>query len=207
MAACQANLSRRAERELSSLVTPSHFDNPTKIDITASSLTRCFSGATNPQLDLQNPSNINGQPATDIGLVPNLKWSFSLSKTRMFHGGWIREQVISDLPASHDIAGAQVHLTKGGIRQMHWHRVVCFNICLLELIRSGNILLRYNFDHRLNGATFMLAPFWYLLSPRMANIRLTNSPLVTYITSPRELLTLSKVSLIDSHCHGSMGCI
>ncbi|DAA74199.1 TPA_exp: Oxalate decarboxylase [Trichophyton benhamiae CBS 112371] len=82
-----------------------------------------FSGATNPQLDLQNPSNINGQPATDIGLVPNLKWSFSLSKTRMFHGGWIREQVISDLPASHDIAGAQVHLTKGGIRQMHWHRV------------------------------------------------------------------------------------
>ncbi|EFR04214.1 oxalate decarboxylase oxdD [Nannizzia gypsea CBS 118893] len=82
-----------------------------------------FSGGTNPELDLQNPSNINGQPATDNGLVPNLKWSFSLSKTRMFHGGWIREQVIQDLPASHDIAGAQVHLIKGGIRQMHWHRV------------------------------------------------------------------------------------
>ncbi|KAM5434675.1 putative oxalate decarboxylase [Microsporum ferrugineum] len=82
-----------------------------------------ISGGTNPQLDLQNPSNINGQPTSDNGLVQNLKWSFSLSKTRMFYGGWIREQVIQDLPASHDIAGAQVHLTKGGIRQMHWHRV------------------------------------------------------------------------------------
>ncbi|KAM5468341.1 putative oxalate decarboxylase [Microsporum audouinii] len=82
-----------------------------------------ISGGTDPQLDLQNPSNINGQPTSDNGLVQNLKWSFSLSKTRMFYGGWIREQVIQDLPASHDIAGAQVHLTKGGIRQMHWHRV------------------------------------------------------------------------------------
>ncbi|OAL72370.1 hypothetical protein A7D00_3369 [Trichophyton violaceum] len=82
-----------------------------------------FSGGTNNQLDLQNPSNIGGQPATDNGLVPNMKWSFSLSKTRMLYGGWIREQVIQDLPTSHDIAGAQVHLIKGGIRQMHWHRV------------------------------------------------------------------------------------
>ncbi|OAL62297.1 oxalate decarboxylase [Trichophyton rubrum] len=71
----------------------------------------------------KNPSNIGGQPATDNGLVPNMKWSFSLSKTRMLYGGWIREQVIQDLPTSHDIAGAQVHLIKGGIRQMHWHRV------------------------------------------------------------------------------------
>ncbi|KAF3480502.1 oxalate decarboxylase oxdD [Arthroderma uncinatum] len=82
-----------------------------------------FSGGTNHELDLQNPSNINAQPSSDNGLVPNLKWSFSLSKTRMFYGGWIREQVIQDLPTSHDIAGAQVHLIKGGIRQMHWHRV------------------------------------------------------------------------------------
>ena len=116
----------------------------------------------------------------------------------MFHGGWIREQVISDLPASHDIAGAQVHLTKGGIRQMHWHRVVCF----IYVIDSwSKYLLRYNFDYRLNGVTSMLAPFWYLPSPKMASIRLTNSPLVTCTTSPRELLTLSKVSLIDFHFH------
>ncbi|KAF2498718.1 putative oxalate decarboxylase oxdC [Lophium mytilinum] len=81
-----------------------------------------FSGATNKELDLQNPDNL-GQQSTDNGVVPNLKWSFSDSKTRLLTGGWSREQVITDLPASHDIAAAQQHLTKGSIRELHWHRV------------------------------------------------------------------------------------
>ncbi|MCJ1442296.1 MAG: hypothetical protein MMC23_002789 [Stictis urceolatum] len=81
-----------------------------------------FSGGTNRQLDLSNPDNL-GQQSTDSGLVVNLKWSFSDSKTRLLNGGWVREQVITDLPASHDIAGAQQHLKKGAIRELHWHRV------------------------------------------------------------------------------------
>ena len=32
------------------------------------------------------------------GNVPNLKWSFSLSHTRLLNGGWIREQTVTDLP-------------------------------------------------------------------------------------------------------------
>ncbi|KAL8672308.1 MAG: hypothetical protein Q9168_003224 [Polycauliona sp. 1 TL-2023] len=79
-------------------------------------------GGTNKQLDLQNPDNLGAQ-ATDNGVVPNLKWSFSDSKTRVFPGGWVREQVITDLPASHDIAAAQQHLKKGALRELHWHRV------------------------------------------------------------------------------------
>lgn len=35
----------------------------------------------------------------------------------------MREQVIQDLPQSHDIAAAQQHLTQGAIRELHWHRV------------------------------------------------------------------------------------
>ncbi|KAL8723590.1 MAG: hypothetical protein Q9225_000132 [Loekoesia sp. 1 TL-2023] len=81
-----------------------------------------IAGGTNRQLDLQNPDNLGAQ-STDSGVVPNLKWSLSDSKTRLFPGGWVREQVITDLPASHDIAGAQVHLTKGALRELHWHRV------------------------------------------------------------------------------------
>lgn len=57
-------------------------------------------------------------------MVVNLKWSFSDSKTRLLAGGWVREQVITDLPASHDIAAAQQHLKKGAFRELHWHRVV-----------------------------------------------------------------------------------
>lgn len=78
-------------------------------------------GGTNQPLDVQNPSNL-GQQATDNGVVPNLKWSFSQSKTRLANGGWSREQVIQDLPQSHDVAAAQLNLRRGAIRELHWHR-------------------------------------------------------------------------------------
>ncbi|OAK95371.1 Bicupin, oxalate decarboxylase/oxidase [Phaeosphaeriaceae sp. SRC1lsM3a] len=79
-------------------------------------------GGTDRQIDLANPSNL-GQQSTDSGTVPNLKWRFGDSKTRIYPGGWVREQVDNDLPASHDIAAAQQHLKKGAIRELHWHRV------------------------------------------------------------------------------------
>ncbi|KAH7311219.1 RmlC-like cupin domain-containing protein [Stachybotrys elegans] len=86
-----------------------------------------ISGGTNRELDLQNPDNL-GRQSTDNGIVPNLKWSFSDSKTRILRGGWVREQVIQDLPQSHDIAGAQQHLTKGSVRELHWHKVAEWGI-------------------------------------------------------------------------------
>ncbi|KAL1873414.1 hypothetical protein VTK73DRAFT_1005 [Phialemonium thermophilum] len=92
-------------------------------------------GGTNRQLDLQNPDNL-GQQATDSGLVPNLKWSFSDSRTRIFNGGWVREQVVTDLPQSHDIAAAQQHLKKGALRELHWHRVAEWGF-----VYSGSVLI------------------------------------------------------------------
>ena len=80
-------------------------------------------GGTNHQIDLDNKDNL-GQQSTDNGVVPNLKWRFSDSHTRLLPGGWVREQVITDLPESTDIAAAQQHLQKGAIRELHWHRVV-----------------------------------------------------------------------------------
>jgi hypothetical protein len=82
-----------------------------------------LSGGTNHDLDLQNPDNL-GKESTDAGTVVNIKWSFSDSHTRLLNGGWVREQVITDLPVSTDIASAQQHLEKGAIRELHWHRVV-----------------------------------------------------------------------------------
>jgi hypothetical protein len=82
-------------------------------------------GGTNHQLDLQNPDNL-GRTPTDNGNVPNLKWSFSDSKTRLLKGGWVREQVITDLPSSTDVSAAQQHIKKGALRELHWHRVVRF---------------------------------------------------------------------------------
>lgn len=79
-------------------------------------------GGTNPSVDIANQANL-GEESTDNGVVPNLKWRFSDSHTRLLPGGWVREQVITDLPISTDIAAAQQHLQKGAIREIHWHRV------------------------------------------------------------------------------------
>ncbi|PKK51297.1 hypothetical protein CI102_3892 [Trichoderma harzianum] len=115
-----------------------------------------FSGGTNHQLDLQNPSNL-GQQSTDNGVVPNLKWSFSDSRTRILKGGWVREQVVTDLPASHDIAAAQQHLTKGAIRELHWHRVAEWGI-----VYAGRITLSaVNEDGEYEVSELGYGDIWY----------------------------------------------
>ncbi|TFK36133.1 Bicupin oxalate decarboxylase/oxidase [Crucibulum laeve] len=80
------------------------------------------SSDTNIELDRQNPDNV-APPTTDSGIVPNLKWSFSLSHTRLLKGGWVREQVIQDLPPSVDVAAAELRLEPNAYRELHWHRV------------------------------------------------------------------------------------
>lgn len=92
-------------------------------------------GGTNHALDLQNPDNL-GRESTDNGVVPNLKWSFSDSKMRLLPGGWVREQVITDLPSSHDISAAQQHLRKGAVRELHWHRVAEWGF-----VYNGSVLI------------------------------------------------------------------
>jgi oxalate decarboxylase len=92
-------------------------------------------GGTDQQIDISNPDNL-GRQSTDSGIVPNLKWRFSDSKTRLFKGGWLREQVIQDLPQSHDISAAQQHLSKGAIRELHWHRVAEWGF-----VYAGSVLI------------------------------------------------------------------
>ncbi len=77
-------------------------------------------GPTNHERDVENP-DMFVPPKTDNGLLPNLKWSFSDSHMRLYEGGWTRETTIRELPSSPTIAGVMMHLTAGGIREMHWH--------------------------------------------------------------------------------------
>ncbi|KAF9479258.1 hypothetical protein BDN70DRAFT_807362, partial [Pholiota conissans] len=89
----------------------------------------------NPEIDAQNLDN-GAARTTDAGVVKNLKWSFSLSHTRLLKGGWVREQVIQDLPPSVDLADAERYLEPNAYRELqsiltsftltsicHWHRV------------------------------------------------------------------------------------
>jgi oxalate decarboxylase len=54
--------------------------------------------------------------------VPNLKFSFAAARNRVLSGGWAREVTTRELPIATDIAGVNMRLKPGGIREMHWHK-------------------------------------------------------------------------------------
>src|ERR1700722_12501338 len=74
----------------------------------------------NDPLDKENPSSV-WAPPTDSGGQPPFKYSFSLSHKRQEEGGWTRQVTVRDLPISKKMAGVQMRLIKGGIRELHWH--------------------------------------------------------------------------------------
>src|SRR5580704_9872611 len=77
-------------------------------------------GPQNQPLAAENP-NSEWPPSTDHGTVKPFKYSFSLSHKRIESGGWTRQVTARELPMSKDIAGVEMKLTAGGVRELHWH--------------------------------------------------------------------------------------
>lgn len=71
--------------------------------------------------DIENPDMLV-PPVTDAGLMPNLKMSFSDTHMQLNHGGWSREITVRDLPIATTLAGVNMSLTPGGVRELHWHQ-------------------------------------------------------------------------------------
>ncbi|BFH64332.1 oxalate decarboxylase family bicupin [Paenibacillus azoreducens] len=71
--------------------------------------------------DLENP-DMFVPPVTDSGLLPNLKFSFSDTHMKLDQGGWSREITERELPAAKALAGVNMYLTPGGVRELHWHQ-------------------------------------------------------------------------------------
>ncbi|MFD0697674.1 oxalate decarboxylase family bicupin [Paenibacillus sp. GCM10027628] len=71
--------------------------------------------------DLENPDMLV-PPVSDAGLLPNLKFSFSDAHMQLNHGGWSREVTVRELPIATTIAGVNMALTPGGVRELHWHQ-------------------------------------------------------------------------------------
>src|SRR5690625_4004684 len=78
-------------------------------------------GPRNVARDMQNPDMIV-PPETDGGTMPNLKFSYSDTHVRIQPGGWSREITERELPISKTVAGVNMRLKPGGIREMHWHK-------------------------------------------------------------------------------------
>src|SRR6202167_6310796 len=77
-------------------------------------------GPGNPPLDEQNPDSFL-PPPTDAGGVQTFKYPFAISHKRMQEGGWSREGTVRELAVSKSMAGVDMRLTAGGIRELHWH--------------------------------------------------------------------------------------
>jgi len=78
-------------------------------------------GPGSPPLDGQNPDSM-WPPGTDSkSLVQNFKYPFSFANKRTYEGGWSREVTVRELPVSKTLAGVNMRLTAGGVRELHWH--------------------------------------------------------------------------------------
>ena len=75
---------------------------------------------TNASLEAENPSS-NSPPPTDSGGLPPFKYPFSFSHKRLHSGGWSREVTVRELGVSQTMAGVDMRLTAGGVRELHWH--------------------------------------------------------------------------------------
>ncbi|WP_438444570.1 oxalate decarboxylase family bicupin [Gorillibacterium sp. sgz5001074] len=84
--------------------------------------------------DLENPDMLVS-PATDAGMLPNLKFSFSDTNMQLNHGGWSREVTVRQLPVATTLAGVNMALTPGGVRELHWHQQAEWAIVLVGSAR------------------------------------------------------------------------
>ncbi len=78
-------------------------------------------GPRNTLLDHQNP-DILIPPETDNGSIPNLKFSFGMAHNRLEDGGWAREVTVRELPVAKSMAGVNMRLGSGVVRELHWHK-------------------------------------------------------------------------------------
>ena len=77
-------------------------------------------GPRNSVLDQAEPDSVY-PPETDAGGQPPFKYPFSFSHKRIEAGGWTRQVTVRDFPISKKMAGVEMRLVRGGIRELHWH--------------------------------------------------------------------------------------
>jgi oxalate decarboxylase len=71
--------------------------------------------------DRENP-DILVPPSTDSGTLPNLRFSFADAHMRIERAGWTRQVTVRELAISKTMAGVNMRLNRGGVRELHWHK-------------------------------------------------------------------------------------
>lgn len=91
-------------------------------------------GPSNAALEAQNPDS-KIPPLSDTGSLPVFKYPFSLANKRVYQGGWSREVTARELPVAKELAGVNMRLEAGGIRELHWHKAAEWSIMLFGAAR------------------------------------------------------------------------
>lgn len=78
-------------------------------------------GPRDPIRDRENP-DVLIPPATDQGTLPNLRFSYADAHNRLARAGWARQITERELPVATSIAGVNMRLNAGGVRELHWHK-------------------------------------------------------------------------------------
>ena len=77
-------------------------------------------GPNNTAEDKLQPDSV-WAPETDNGTMPPFKYSFDLAHKEIDTGGWTRQVTVRELAVSKTMAGVEMRLITGGVREMHWH--------------------------------------------------------------------------------------
>ena len=78
-------------------------------------------GPQHPALAGNEPAFLD-PPATDVNGMPQFWASFNLAPKRIQNGGWARQVTQDDFHISTTIAGVNMRLGPGGVRELHWHQ-------------------------------------------------------------------------------------
>ncbi|MGC1351074.1 MAG: cupin domain-containing protein, partial [Xanthobacteraceae bacterium] len=78
-------------------------------------------GPQDPGLANNEPAFLN-PPPTDVNGMPQYWASFNLAPKRIQNGGWARQITQDDFKISTTIAGVNMRLGPGGVRELHWHQ-------------------------------------------------------------------------------------
>jgi oxalate decarboxylase len=78
-------------------------------------------GPRNETLERANPSEFN-PVTTDHGNLGALRYSFSEAHNRRTDGGWAREVTVRQFSIAKQIAGVNMRLGAGAVRELHWHK-------------------------------------------------------------------------------------
>ena len=77
-------------------------------------------GPQNPTAEADEPDSVF-PPTTDAGGQPPFKYPFAFAHRRVEEAGWTRQVTVRDMPISKKMAGVEMRLIRGGIRELHWH--------------------------------------------------------------------------------------